>query len=69
VTWVIRDLDLKIQIFGLRKVFRKENVRILAELRRGLEVQPKQRNLNSSMSKIKGSCGNEKRASEGDDTL
>ncbi len=47
-TCVIRDLDLTIQIPGLRKlaeplvvyVFRKENVRILAELKRYVEAQP-----------------------------
>jgi uncharacterized protein YndB with AHSA1/START domain len=47
-TSVIRDLDLTIQIPGLLKVaeplvvylFRKENVRILAELKRYVEVQP-----------------------------
>jgi hypothetical protein len=47
-TSVIYDLDLTIQIPGLLKVaeplvvylFRKENVRILAELKRYVEVQP-----------------------------
>jgi hypothetical protein len=49
-TNVIRDLDLTIQIPGLLKVaeplvvyaFRKENVRILAQLKRYVEAQPKQ---------------------------
>jgi hypothetical protein len=48
-TSVIRDLDLTIQIPGLLKVaeplvvsaFRKENVRILAEVKRYVEAQPK----------------------------
>ncbi len=52
-TFVIRDLDLTIQIPGLLKVaeplvvyaFRKENARILAELKRYVEAQPKQRGL------------------------
>jgi hypothetical protein len=47
-TCVIRDLDLTIQIPGLLRVaeplvvwaFRKENVRILAELKRYVETQP-----------------------------
>ena len=47
-TSIIRDLDLTIQIPGLLKVaeslvvylFGKENVRILAELKRFVEVQP-----------------------------
>jgi hypothetical protein len=47
-THVIRDLDLTIQIPGLLKVaeplivwaFRKENVRILAELKQYVEAQP-----------------------------
>ena len=47
-TCVIRDLDLAIQIPSLRKlaeplvvyVFRKENVRILAEMKRYVEAQP-----------------------------
>jgi hypothetical protein len=50
-TCVIRALDLTIQIPGLLKVaeplvvsaFRKENVQILAELKRYVEAQPKQR--------------------------
>jgi uncharacterized protein YndB with AHSA1/START domain len=50
-TWVVRDLDLTIQIPGLLKVaeplvvfaFRKENVRILAELKRYVEAQPRPR--------------------------
>jgi hypothetical protein len=50
-TFVIRDLDLTIQISGLLKlaeplvvsVFRKENVRILAELKRYVEAQPRER--------------------------
>src|SRR5271155_1931999 len=50
-TFVIRDLDLTIQMPGLLKLaeplivhaFRKENVRILAELKRYVEAQPKQR--------------------------
>jgi hypothetical protein len=49
-TNVVRDLDLAIQIPGLLKaaeplvvwVFRKENVRILAELKRYVETQPKE---------------------------
>jgi hypothetical protein len=49
-TYVIRDLDLTIQIPGLLKVaepyvvyvFLKENVRILAELIRYVEAQPTQ---------------------------
>jgi hypothetical protein len=53
-TFVIRDLDLTIQIPGLLKVaeplvvwvFRK-NVRILAELKRYVEAQPKQRDLKT----------------------
>jgi len=52
-TFVARDLDLTIQIPGLLKlaepyvvyVFRKENVRILAELKRYVEAQSKQRDL------------------------
>jgi len=52
-TSVIRALDLAIQIPGLLEVaeplvvwvFRKENVRILAELKRYVEAQPKQRDL------------------------
>ena len=48
-TFVARDLDLTIQIPGLLKlaepyvvyVFRKENVRILAELKRYVEAHPK----------------------------
>src|ERR1700730_7850905 len=52
-TFVARDLDLTIQIPGLPKlaepyvvyVFRAENVRILAELRRYVEAQSKQRDL------------------------
>jgi hypothetical protein len=50
-TRVIRDLDLTIQIPGLLKLaeplvvfaFRKENVRILAELKRYVEAQPQPR--------------------------
>jgi hypothetical protein len=50
-TSVIRALDLTIQIPGLLKLaeplvafaFRKENVRILAALKRYVETQPKQR--------------------------
>jgi hypothetical protein len=46
-----RDLDLTIRIPGLLRVaeplvvhaFRKENVRILAELKRYVEAQPEQR--------------------------
>ncbi len=48
-TSIIRALDLTIQISGLLKLaeplvvyaFRKENVRILAELKRYVEAQPK----------------------------
>ena len=55
-TKVIRDLDLTIQIPGLLKVaeplvvsaFRKENVRILAELKRYVEALPKQSSLSPS---------------------
>jgi hypothetical protein len=51
----MRALDLTIQIPGLLKVaeplvvsaFRKENVRILAELKRYVEAQPKQRDLKT----------------------
>jgi hypothetical protein len=47
-TFVIRQLDLTIQIPGLLKmaeplvvwVFHKENVRIMAELKRYVEAQP-----------------------------
>ncbi len=54
-TCVIRDLDLTIQIPGVLQVagplvawaFRNENVRILAELKRYVEVQPKQRDLKT----------------------
>jgi hypothetical protein len=54
-TSVIRALDLMIQIPGLLKVaeplvvyvFRKENVRILAELKRYVEPQPKQGDLTT----------------------
>ncbi len=50
-TWVVRDLDLTIQIPGLLKLaeplvvfaFRKENLRILAELKRYVEVQSQPR--------------------------
>jgi hypothetical protein len=49
----LRDLDLTIQIPGLLKVaepflvylFRKENLRILAELKRYVEVQLKQQDM------------------------
>jgi hypothetical protein len=52
-TNVVRALDLAIQIPGLLKIaeplvvaaFRKENARILAELKRYVEAQPKQRGL------------------------
>lgn len=52
-TLVIRDLDLTIEMPGLLKVakpfvvsaFREENVRILAELKRYVEAQPKQSDL------------------------
>ncbi len=55
-TYVIRELDLTIQIPGLLKVaeplvmweFRKENVRILAELKHYVEALPKQRDLSPS---------------------
>jgi uncharacterized protein YndB with AHSA1/START domain len=48
-TFVLRELDLTIQIPGLLKIaeplvlyaFRKENVRILEELKRYVEAQPK----------------------------
>ena len=52
---MIRQLDLTIQIPGFLKVaeplvvwvFRKENVRIMAELKRYVEAQPKLRDLNT----------------------
>jgi uncharacterized protein YndB with AHSA1/START domain len=55
-TFVIRQLDLTIQIPGFLKVaeplvvwvFRKENVRMMAELKRYVEAQPKASNLNTS---------------------
>lgn len=55
-TYVIRELDPTIQIPGLLKVaeplvmweFRKENVRILAELKRYVEALRKERNLSPS---------------------
>jgi hypothetical protein len=55
-TSVIRALDLTIQIPGLLKAatplvaraFRKENLRILAELKRYVEAQPKQRDRKTS---------------------
>jgi hypothetical protein len=55
-TFVNRQLDLTIQIPGLLKVaeplviwvFRKEVVRILAELKRYVEAQPKPRDLNTT---------------------
>ncbi len=54
-TCVIRDLDLTIQTPSLLKVaepflryvFRKKNVRILAELERYVEAQSKQRGLKT----------------------
>jgi hypothetical protein len=54
-TCVIRSLDLTIQIPGLLKVaeplvvsaFRKENVRILADLKRYVQAQSKQRDLKT----------------------
>ena len=54
-TFVLRALDLTIRIPGLLKVteplvvwaFRKENVRILAELKRYVEALPKQRDLKT----------------------
>jgi len=56
-TCVIRDLDLTIQIPGLLKMaeplvvyaFRKENVRILAELKRYVEAPSEQRGRNPSL--------------------
>jgi hypothetical protein len=59
-TYVIRDLDLTIQIPGplkvaepfVRYVFRKENVRILAELKRYVEAQPKEQGATRSNSTI-----------------
>jgi hypothetical protein len=65
----MRDLDLTIQIPGLLKVaepyviyvFRMENVRILADLKRYIEEQPKQCDLNPSLGKIERPCGNEVR--------
>jgi uncharacterized protein YndB with AHSA1/START domain len=70
-TNVIRDLDLTIQIPGLLKVaeplvvwaFRKENLRILAELKRYVEAQPTQQDLNPSSPEIERQRGNEKRNS------
>lgn len=55
-TYVLRALDLTIQIPGLLKLaeplvvweFRKENVRILAELKRYVEGQPKEGDLQES---------------------
>jgi hypothetical protein len=55
-TSVIRALDLTIQIPGLLKVaeplvvweFRKDNVRMLAELKRYVEAQPEQRSPSNS---------------------
>lgn len=54
-TFVIRELDLTIHIPGLLRVaeplvlyaFRRENLRILAELKRYVEAQPKQRDLKT----------------------
>jgi len=54
-TNVIRALDLTIQIPGLLKMatpwvkraFHRENVRILAELKRYVEAQPKHGDLNT----------------------
>jgi hypothetical protein len=54
-TYVIRALDLTLQVPGLLKVaeslimwaFRKENERILAELKRYVEAQPKQRQIRT----------------------
>lgn len=54
-THVIRALDLTIQMPGLMKLaapfviaaFRKENVRMLAELKRYVEAQPKQNHLKA----------------------
>jgi len=51
--FVLRDLDLTIQIPGLLKVaepfvvclLRRENLRILAELKRYVEAQPKQQDM------------------------
>jgi uncharacterized protein YndB with AHSA1/START domain len=70
-TNVIRDLDLMIQIPGLLKLaeplvvsaFRKESVRILAELKRYVEAQPKQRDLNAPLPEIERPRGNVKRNS------
>ncbi len=61
-TSVIRDLDLTIQIPGLLKLaeplvvaaFRKENLRILAELKRYVEAQPKQRDPNPVSNSSRG---------------
>jgi hypothetical protein len=55
-TYVLRALDLTIQIPGLLKLaeplvvweFRKENVRLLAELKRYVEAQSRQRDFNPS---------------------
>jgi hypothetical protein len=54
-TYVIRNLNLTIQIPGPLQIaeplvvylFRKENVRILAELKRYVEAEPKQRYLQT----------------------
>jgi carbon monoxide dehydrogenase subunit G len=70
-TRVIRDLDLTIQIPGLLKLaeplvssaFRKENVRILAELKRYVEAQPKQPDFNPALPEIERPYGNEMRNS------
>ncbi len=55
-THVLRELDLTIQMPGVQKLagpivlyaFRKENVRILAELRRYVEARPKQQRISAS---------------------
>ncbi len=70
-TSVVRDLDLTIQIPGLLKVaqplvllvFRKENVRILAKLKRYVEAQPQRRDLNPSLPEIARPCEDEERNS------
>jgi hypothetical protein len=57
-TYVIRALDLTIHIPGLLKVaeplvvaaFRKENARILPELKRYVEAQPKRRDQEHNVS-------------------
>jgi len=70
-TCVIRHLDLTIQVPGLLKVaepfvvsaFRKENVRIPAELKRYVEAHPMKRDFDPSLPEIERPCENEMRNS------